>query len=210
METLPEKLTVPIIPWSLFTHFLFALARRLNAKSLSTAIGQMMLFRREAYDAFGGHAAVKSEIAEDLALARHVTRTGGQVRLLDGVSRVHCRMYESGAEAWRGLGKNLFAAFGNVWWLYLFVWLWLTIAFLSPFVLLVGWLAGNHAISLTIAISSILISATIWSVYVWRLRAPKTLILLYPAIIASAFVLAIHSLILHWQGSATWKDRRLG
>lgn len=208
-KTLPEKLTVPIITWSLLTHVPIALVKRLSVASLSTAIGQMMLFRREAYQAFGGHAAVQAEVAEDLALARHVTRCGGRVQLLDGVSRVHCRMYQSGAEAWSGLGKNFFAAFGNVWWLYLFVWLWVTLAFLSPYVLLVGWLAGNDAISLTLVLASILLSVVIWGVYVWRLRAPPSLLFLYPAIIASALFLAVHSLVLFWQGSATWKDRRL-
>ncbi len=35
-----------------------------------TATGQFMLFRRGAYDAVGGHAAVHAAICEDLELAR--------------------------------------------------------------------------------------------------------------------------------------------
>jgi chlorobactene glucosyltransferase len=210
METLAEKLSVPILPWSLLSHFPLALVQRFHWAPLSTAIGQMMLFRRSAYRRIGGHEAVRAEIAEDLALARQVARVSGSGRLLDGVARVHCRMYRSWTEVWDGFGKNLFASFGNVWWLYLFVWIWMGIAFLSPFVLLPWWMAGNAAISPTLALANIALAAGIWSVYVWRLRAPWTLVLLYPAIISCAFVLAAHSLIQQWRGKATWKERCLG
>ena len=157
-STTAEKLSVPIIPWSLFTHFPLALAQRVNWAPLSTAIGQMMLFRRSAYERLGGHASVRSEIAEDLAFARQVTRAGGRSRILDGVSRVHCRMYRSWTEVWGGFGKNLFSGFGNTWWLYIFVWIWLGIAFLSPFGMLLWWMAGNSAVSPAIALSSILLA----------------------------------------------------
>lgn len=210
LETLAEKLSVPVVPWSLLTHFPLALSQRLNLAPLATAIGQMMLFRRSAYQRFGGHEAVRLEIAEDLALARQVARAGGRWRLLDGVSRVHCRMYRSWAEVWGGFGKNLFAGFGSVWWLYLFVWTWLGIAFLSPFLMLLWWMAGNGAVSPELAAASIALAAAIWGIYVLRLRAPWTLVPLYPAIISFALILAAHSLIQRWRGQATWKDRRVG
>jgi hypothetical protein len=38
------------------------------------ANGQFMLFERSAYDAFGGHAAVKDDLLEDLAFARGMRR----------------------------------------------------------------------------------------------------------------------------------------
>lgn len=210
MRTPAEKLSVPIISWSLFTHFPLALAQRVNWAPLSTAIGQMMLFRRSAYERLGGHAAVRAEIAEDLAFARQVTRTDGRSRILDGVSRVHCRMYRSWSEVWSGFGKNLFSGFGNTWWLYIFVWIWLGIAFLSPFGMLFWWLAGNSAVSPAIALSSILLALSIWTIYVLRLRAPFVLIPLYPAVLASALLLAAHSLIQRVRGQATWKGRKVG
>jgi chlorobactene glucosyltransferase len=209
MESTAEKLSVPVIPWSLFTHFPLALAQKINWTPLSTAIGQMMLFRRSAYQRLGGHEVVRSEIAEDLAFARQVARSGGRARILDGVSRVHCRMYHSWPEVWSGFGKNLFSGFGNTWWLFLFVWIWLGIAFLSPFAMLLWWMAGNRSVSPVIALSSIVLAAAIWAIYVRRLRAPLVLIPLYPAIMASALVLAAHSLVQRIRGRATWKGRRL-
>ena len=210
METPAEKLSVPIISWSLFTHFPLALAQRVNWAPLSTAIGQMMLFRRSTYERLGGHAAVRSEIAEDLAFARQVTRAGGRSQILDGVSRVHCRMYRSWSEVWSGFGKNLFSGFGSTWWLYIFVWIWLGIAFLSPFGILLWWMAGNSAVSSAIALSSILLAVAIWTIYVLRLRAPFVLIPLYPVVIASALLLAAHSLAQRVRGQATWKGRKVG
>ncbi len=73
------------------------------------ANGQFMLFRREAYEAVGGHEAVKDELLEDLALARAIVdrkgeKSGGEgnagLFLADGM--LTCRMYESWAAFWRG------------------------------------------------------------------------------------------------------------
>jgi len=57
------------------------------------ANGQFMLFRAQAYRRVGGHAAVRGELLEDLALARLVAERGlaPGVALADGVLR--CRMY---------------------------------------------------------------------------------------------------------------------
>ena len=40
------------------------------------ANGQFMLFERAAYESFGGHAAVKDDLLEDLAFARRMDRAG--------------------------------------------------------------------------------------------------------------------------------------
>lgn len=59
------------------------------------ANGQFMLFRREAYDAVGGHEAVRDELLEDIALARRIAEANrpAGVFLADGM--VTCRMYDS-------------------------------------------------------------------------------------------------------------------
>jgi chlorobactene glucosyltransferase len=79
---------------------------RLNRKGgkIPFANGQCMMFRREAYDAIGGHAAVKDELLEDLALAakivHHKRNRSLAVLMADGM--VRCRMYESMPEFRRG------------------------------------------------------------------------------------------------------------
>ena len=64
------------------------------------ANGQFMLFSREAYDAIGGHAAVKDDLLEDIAFARkvHYARRRFGLFMPDGMLITH--MYES-AEQFR-------------------------------------------------------------------------------------------------------------
>ncbi len=66
------------------------------------ANGQFMLFTREAYEAVGGHEAVRGAVLEDIELARLAERRGvpGGLMFADGMLR--CRMYGSYAEFVRG------------------------------------------------------------------------------------------------------------
>lgn len=94
-------------------------ARWMSARGLATlgaANGQYVLFQRAAYDAIGGHAAVRDHLVEDVALGRLVAaRTAEGMRLVncDGSRLVRCRMYTSFAEVWEGFTKNLRAAFAE-------------------------------------------------------------------------------------------------
>jgi len=65
--------------------------------------------RRDAYDALGGHAAVKHEVAEDVALAQLWFRAGRTVTLVLGLSQLSTRMYTSLRELIEGWGKNIYA-----------------------------------------------------------------------------------------------------
>ncbi|HMF28495.1 MAG TPA: glycosyltransferase [Candidatus Cybelea sp.] len=80
-----------------------------DPRKRDTAIfnGQYVLATREAYDAIGGHAAVRAEIAEDLELARLFKRDGRFRTFLAGSNAlVRTRMYRSFADLWRGFVKN--------------------------------------------------------------------------------------------------------
>ncbi len=91
-------------------------ASRRTLETLGAANGQYILFRRDAYESVGGHAAVRDHLVEDVALGRLVAaRTGEGMRLIncDGSGLVHCRMYTSFPEVWEGFTKNLRAAFAE-------------------------------------------------------------------------------------------------
>lgn len=110
MRSFWERLLQPQVFWML-------LARYGGTESVNgarraedvIANGQFMLFRREAYFAVGGHAAVRDKVAEDLALAQLFFRTGRGVRLVRGDDQLSTRMYASLAELVAGWGKNVFA-----------------------------------------------------------------------------------------------------
>ena len=79
----------------------------------ATATGQFMLVRRRAYGAVGGHAAVRREICEDLALARRLKRSGHRVLLRDGSRFLSTRMYTGWDTLWPGIAKNLVEMLGG-------------------------------------------------------------------------------------------------
>ena len=74
------------------------------SKGLRFANGQFMLFDREAYDAIGGHEAVKDALLEDLQFARLMRHPSHDMTLgvLMAGGVVRCRMYETWEEFRRG------------------------------------------------------------------------------------------------------------
>jgi chlorobactene glucosyltransferase len=78
------------------------------------ANGQYVLVSRRAYDALGGHEALRDELVEDVAFA-HRLKEDGRYRLLiaNGEALVRVRMYRSLAEIWDGFTKNVYAGAGG-------------------------------------------------------------------------------------------------
>jgi glycosyltransferase involved in cell wall biosynthesis len=87
-----EKIVQPVAAMELVYQFPLTRCNAPDARR-PFANGQFMLFRADAYRKVGGHAAVKDELLEDIALARRVTELGlaPGVALADGLLR--CRMY---------------------------------------------------------------------------------------------------------------------
>ena len=79
------------------------------------AAGPFMLFRRSAYDKIGGHAAVASEIVEDVELARRIKRAGLKLALYAGSNLASVRMYRSWSALWEGWTKNLYLGANRSW-----------------------------------------------------------------------------------------------
>jgi 4,4'-diaponeurosporenoate glycosyltransferase len=79
------------------------------------AFGPVLACRRADYDAVGGHAAVRHDVADDLALARRFERRGLDVWVFAGGSSVGYRMYPEGvAPLVEGWSKNLATGAGDV------------------------------------------------------------------------------------------------
>lgn len=74
------------------------------------ACGQFIAVRREAYEAVGGHAALRDSAGEDVELARRLKKAGFAPRLGWGMDLVTTRMYASLPEIFRGWGRNFIAA----------------------------------------------------------------------------------------------------
>jgi len=72
------------------------------------AAGPFMLFRRQAYEAIGGHRELAGEVVEDLALARRIKNAGLKLRYMLGLDALELRMYRSFGALWEGWSKNWF------------------------------------------------------------------------------------------------------
>lgn len=86
-----------------------AAVQRVRRPTDAVAGGQFLLVRRAAYEAAGGHAAVRAEVVEDLALAQRVVRAGGHLYLALAEELIETRMYRSLREIVDGWSRSLAA-----------------------------------------------------------------------------------------------------
>ena len=105
-----ERLLQPQVFWILITRYggTESVSHARRAEDV-IANGQFLLVRREAYEAVGGHGAVRDKVAEDLAIAQRFFRAGHRVRLVRGDEQLSTHMYASLSELVDGWDKNVFA-----------------------------------------------------------------------------------------------------
>jgi len=135
-ESWAERLVIPLMALAVLGYLPLPLVHHTPFSVAAAANGQCMVFRRGAYDLVGGHAAVRSQIVEDVALARRVKRAGLRLRMADGAGLVACRMYHDWSSVRSGFGKNILAGHSNSllflavstvfhWIVFVLPWLWL-------------------------------------------------------------------------------------
>ncbi len=105
LESLGELLVVPLLNFTILTLLPVALVQLRPEPSLAIGNGQLLCFHRSAYEAIGGHTAVKGCILEDVLLARAVKAAGYSMAFVDAIDLVRCRMYRSSKEVWTGFSK---------------------------------------------------------------------------------------------------------
>ena len=112
-ETWSERLVQPLLQWSWLTLLPLRRAESSPRPSLSAANGQVLAVDAEAYRRVGGHAAVRTEVLDDVALVRALKAAGGRGGVVDGTWLATCRMYESWPTLRAGYTKSAWAAFGS-------------------------------------------------------------------------------------------------
>jgi chlorobactene glucosyltransferase len=134
-EAWPERLVVPLMAFAIFCYLPILPVHFTNWPAFAAANGQCLLFRRTAYDKVGGHAAVRNNVIEDVALAKAIKSHKLRLRMADGNRLVGCRMYQNWPEVRAGFAKNILAGHGNSipflllstlfhWLIFLFPWVW--------------------------------------------------------------------------------------
>lgn len=205
MHTVGEALHVSLLPWSLSSFFPLFIPRLRR-----TAVGQLILVRREAYRVIGGHGAVRAEVLEDQALASLAARAGLKRKLSFGGNLVRCRMYRGFWEANRGLAKGLFPLFKRRLIPFAFVWTFLLYAAWQPPIILSLSLAGITPPDLfPAAVWAVGGAVALWTLNVLRFRLPWWLCLGYPLVHLVAWFTAARSAFWYLSRRGTWKGRTI-
>ncbi len=101
-----EKLLLPLIHMLLLGYLPMRLMRRDPSPSFGAGCGQLMIVRRAAYLASGGHAAIRASMHDGITLPRAFRAAGSMTDLFDATDLATCRMYEDPKSLWEGLLKN--------------------------------------------------------------------------------------------------------
>jgi chlorobactene glucosyltransferase len=208
-KTPGERLVVPLLMLAVLAYLPEVLVRRTYWQALTAANGQCLAFTRTAYERSGGHATVRAQIVEDMALARRARSNRIRLVIALGGDLVTCRMYHGWKQVREGFAKNILAGFGGPIFLLLstlFHWL----VFIAPWVWLAlgahgepasGWpwwplslgLLGVGVRALTAAVSGQRVMDAVW----------------LPISVGLMTIIAVQSLYWQLTGGPRWKGRRL-
>lgn len=208
--TWSELLGIPAIYFGIFCGIPLALTRRQRNPLFLAVLGQCMLFRREAYTAVGGYAAVRQNVVDDQAIGRKVIGMGFAYSLLDGTGQVSCRMYRNYHQTWMGLTKSTFGSFNSDPFQLIFMQLVVLLIIVEPLVAFIVGLLQPLPFEITaMAGLGVCLALLLFGICYQRFRFPLYLVFLYPVTAIFMVVIAIASMILTMQGKAKWKDRSM-
>lgn len=215
-----ERLVVPLMALVILGYLPLLLVHHTPWPALAAANGQCLAFRRKAYEAIGGHFALRDNVLEDVGFARRAKAKGFRLRMADGAGLIHCRMYPDWPSVRDGFAKNILAGYGgSVIFLILatfFHWL----VFLGPWLLLIinnqwsiinsqrflfidHWqLTVNYWLFVLIALG---IGMRMLTAAATRQRPGDALLL--PLSVLLMTRIAAQALWWHWHGGPRWKGR---
>jgi cellulose synthase/poly-beta-1,6-N-acetylglucosamine synthase-like glycosyltransferase len=110
--TAGEHLITPLIDDVLLCFLPFGLLSA-DVPQAATASGALLVFTRSAYRQLGGFAAVRSEIIEDVAIARRTRKAGLKLGLALGGQQAATRMYRGYREVLTGMSRGLLPVTGG-------------------------------------------------------------------------------------------------
>ena len=108
-----QRVFQPLLQWSWLASVPLKLSQKLSIKSMAVANGQFFIVKRSAYLTSGGHQSIKSEILDDLKLARKLLEHGFKGGVAEASQVAQCKMYDSTRELFLGYQKSLYKAFGS-------------------------------------------------------------------------------------------------
>ena len=200
----------------------FLLALRYSPSSVNQARrprdvianGQFILTTRESYEAAGTHAAVRHEVAEDLALAQTYLVKGLKLHFAFAERLMETRMYQGLASLVEGWSKNIYLggrrSFPDEPLLRAVVPLMLVVGILfwlvPPAVLVGGLFSDSLSGLLAPAVAAVAVSTVFWMLICYGMAIPALYGVGYPLGSFMALYIALRSI---WRGSrkVEWRGR---
>ena len=109
-----QKIFQPLLQWSWLSSVPLLIAQKYSIKSMAVANGQFLIIKRDAYFKSGAHAGIKTEVLDDLMLARNLLKQGYKGGVAEASNIATCHMYKNKMELFKGYQKSLWKAFGSV------------------------------------------------------------------------------------------------
>ena len=105
-RTLWERMFVPPIAATLMLWFR---QKKVNNPDCPVAFanGQFILISRSMYEKCGGHARVRRELLEDIAMSKEAKKEGGHIHLVYAAELLTTRMYDTFGSFFRGWSRIL-------------------------------------------------------------------------------------------------------
>ncbi|GBE31089.1 4,4'-diaponeurosporenoate glycosyltransferase [bacterium BMS3Bbin04] len=198
LRSFGARLILPTMDYLVYCLLPMRLTLSLPQKEISAASGQWLAITKETYHQLGGHAAVKSEVVEDMALVRRAKRQGLRTLILAGTDLVFSKTHERPSEIWQGLRKNMFYLCGGSRSILAGQAGFMSAATVLPYFLL--------AFSRTrpMARNAVILNMLTRAVLTLKYRHPAELILFHPVGVLTLIGIAIDSMK---NGEIRWKGR---
>jgi len=195
-----QRLFQPLLQWSWLASVPLVISQKLGVKSMAVANGQFLIIKKSAYIKAGGHESIKSEVLDDIMLARQLLTFGFSGGVAEGSQVANCQMYKTAGALVNGYRKSLWNAFGSILGTFVSIII-LLLSSVAPFIAaLFGSKLGLISFGL-IVLSRVISSIRTGSI-------PNTA-LLHPLAIVFLISLIIYSWFGKLTNTLTWRDRKL-
>ncbi|NWF64436.1 MAG: glycosyltransferase [Chloroflexi bacterium] len=206
-KTWGERLVVPLIGFAIQAYLPILFVHHLPFKDFAAANGQCLLFRRDAYQAVGGHAANPNSILDDMRLAHAIKQHRLRLRAVEANGFIQTRMYRNWEQTRDGFAKNILAGHGNSilllsastmfhWWVFI----------LPPALTLFLLLSSRQQEAIPFGLFSMLgVAIRALTAAVTRQRIRDSIFM--PVSVFLITLIAAHSVHWHISGGPYWKGR---
>jgi len=205
-KTWAEKLYFPVIHFVFVALFPFRMMNFSKDSRLSFAMGPFLFIEKDFFFSWGGYEAIKTEVVDDIAMAKKVKEYNGRISIIDGTQFMDVRFYRSFKEVWNGFSKNSYEALGRAPHLLFVLLLACYYLFIYPYIAL--WAAVESQQSLTLPLLQVITLALIKLILSLRFKTGIISGQLHPLTVIFAVLILLNSFRLSlFKKKFEWKER---